>query len=84
MLVCNAPDKARELLDKWRPTIAADSAARVAGLARRDKAPDAFELEVRANYVLAREKVSESGRSRSGSGFGRLSADVANSGARPS
>ena len=32
--------------------------ARVAGLARRDKAPDAFELEVRANYVLAREKVT--------------------------
>lgn len=59
VLVCNAPGKARELLDKWLPTIAAESAARVAGLTRRDKAPDAFELEVRANYVLAREKVSE-------------------------
>lgn len=58
VLVCNAPDKARELLERWHPAIAADSAARVAGLARRDKAPDAFELEVRANYVLAREKVT--------------------------
>ena len=59
VLVCNAPERARELLDKWRPTIAADSVARVAGLARRDKAPDAFDLEVRANYVAAREKVTD-------------------------
>lgn len=59
VLVCNAPDKARELLERWRPSIAADSAVRVAGLARRDKAPDAFELEVRANYVLARGKVAD-------------------------
>lgn len=59
VLVCNAPDKARELLERWRPAIAAGSAVRVAGLARRDKAPDAFELEVRANYVLARGKVTD-------------------------
>ena len=59
VLVCNSPDKARELLGTWRPAIAPESAIRVAGLARRDKAPDAFELEVRANYVLAREKVAD-------------------------
>lgn len=59
VLVCNAPEKARELLDRWHPLIDPASAARVAGLARRDKAPDAFELEVRANYVLAREKVAD-------------------------
>lgn len=59
VLVCNAPERARELLDKWRPKIAPESAARVAGLIRRDAAPDAFELEIRANYVAAREKVIE-------------------------
>lgn len=59
VLVCNAPDKARELLDNWQPAISAESAVRVGGLIRRDQAPDAFELEVRGNYVLAREKVAE-------------------------
>lgn len=59
VLVCNAPDKARELLVNWRPRTSPESAARIAGLIRRDQAPDAFELEVRSNYVLAREKVSD-------------------------
>lgn len=59
VLVCNTPDKARELLANWRPIVSPESAIRVAGLIRRDKAPDAFELEVRANYVSAREKVAE-------------------------
>jgi len=59
VLVCNAPERARELLDHWRPVMEQDSGRRVAGLVRRDPAPDAFQLEVRADYVAAREKVIE-------------------------
>ena len=59
VLVCNAPERARELLDNWRPEVGPESGRRVAGLVRRDAAPDAFQLEVRADYVAAREKVIE-------------------------
>lgn len=59
VLVCNAPDRARELLDNWRPEMEPESGRRVAGLVRRDAAPDSFQLEVRADYVAAREKVIE-------------------------
>ncbi len=59
VLVCNAPDRARALLDNWRPEVEPESGRRVAGLVRRDAAPDAFQLEVRADYVAAREKMIE-------------------------
>lgn len=69
VLVCNAPDRARALLAEWRPNIGAESAARVAALIRRDRAPDAFELEVRSNYVLARGKVTDLAARAADQGF---------------
>lgn len=61
LLVCNRPDLAAELLDRWAPVLDADNLARLAALApARPAAPflaDPFALELHQPYLKAREEV---------------------------
>lgn len=61
LLVCNRPDLADDLLDRWAPVPESDSLARLAALApprRADvQAADPFALELHAPYLSARESV---------------------------
>ena len=59
VLVCNRPDLAVQLLDRWKPDVAADSAARVAALRPRPGGvpADPATLAGWAPYVAAREAV---------------------------
>ena len=62
LLVCNRPDLAAELLERWRPEPDADSLARLAAIVPNTPrpawlaAPSALELH--AAYVQARERVA--------------------------
>lgn len=62
LLVCNRPDLAAELLDRWAPTPDPDKLARLAAIVPATTAPpwlaDPFALELHAAYVHAREGVS--------------------------
>ncbi|ATE62536.1 beta-N-acetylhexosaminidase [Thauera sinica] len=62
LLVCNRPDLAAELLDRWAPGPDGESRARLAAIApRASRAPwlaDPFALELHAPYVEARDKVA--------------------------
>ncbi|MDO9597485.1 MAG: beta-N-acetylhexosaminidase [Azoarcus sp.] len=61
LLVCNRPDLAAELLDRWAPLPDAESLARLAAvLPSRPRAPhlaDSFALELHSPYLTAREQV---------------------------
>lgn len=58
VLVCNRPDLAADLLDRWVPAPDAVSLGRLASLAMpRGERPDAFALELHAPYLSAREQV---------------------------
>lgn len=59
VLVCNRPDLAVQLLDRWQPAVAADSAARVAALRPRvaGAVPSRDDLIGWAPYLVAREAV---------------------------
>lgn len=61
LLVCNRPDLAAELLDRWAPVPDADSLARLAAVVPSTPRPahlaDAFALELHAPYQRAREQV---------------------------
>ncbi|ENO92160.1 MULTISPECIES: beta-N-acetylhexosaminidase [unclassified Thauera] len=58
LLVCNRPDLAAELLDRWAPVADADSLARLAAIGPGTTRPawvvDPFALELHAPYVQAR------------------------------
>jgi len=59
VLVCNRPDLAVQLIDRWRPEVSADSAARVAALRPRPGTmpADPETLAGWAPYVAARDSV---------------------------
>ena len=59
VLVCNRPDLAVQLIDRWRPEVSADSAARVAALRPRPGTmpADPATLAGWAPYVAARDSV---------------------------
>lgn len=62
LLVCNRPDLAAELLERWRPEPDADSLARLAAIVPNIPRPawlaDPSALELHAAYVQARERVA--------------------------
>jgi beta-N-acetylhexosaminidase len=58
VLVCNRPDLAAELLDRWAPVIAPESRARIEALKARPKCTDPFALELRPDYQQARALVA--------------------------
>ncbi len=58
VLVCNQPERADELVGRWRPDVAATSAARIAALRGRARFVDAFELELAEPYHHARAQVA--------------------------
>ena len=58
VLVCNRPDLAVELLDRWAPEVPAELGARIAGLRARPQHADPFALELAANYQQARAVVT--------------------------
>ena len=60
LLVCNRPELADDLLDRWAPVPEAASLARLAALAPQRRAgahADPFALELHAPYLSARESV---------------------------
>jgi beta-N-acetylhexosaminidase len=61
LLVCNRPDLAAELLDRWAPAPDSESLARIAALApvrlRLTQPTDPFALEVHGPYLAARTLV---------------------------
>lgn len=57
VLVCNRPDLAADLLDRWAPEPAPESRARIAALAPRPQWDDAFALELNPVYQQARAVV---------------------------
>ena len=61
LLVCNRPDLAAELLDRWAPEPDPDNLARLAAIVPSAPQPawlaDHFALELHAAYVQARERV---------------------------
>lgn len=62
VLVCNRPDLAAELLDRWAPQIDAASRARVAALKARRRHADPYALELDPAYQQARARVLALGR----------------------
>lgn len=58
VLVCNRPDLAADLLDRWAPEIAEDSARRIQALASRRPFADPYALELHTAYVEARAVVT--------------------------
>lgn len=59
VLVCNRPDLADELLDRWTPAYGEAGRARVAVLRGQARHDDPFALELAPRYVRAREVVCE-------------------------
>ncbi len=59
VLVCNRPDLAEELLDRWAPEVPPESSARIAALSARSAVPDPFALELHPVYQQARAAVAE-------------------------
>ncbi|HJV26407.1 MAG TPA: beta-N-acetylhexosaminidase [Aromatoleum sp.] len=59
VLVCNRPDMAADLLDRWAPEVSAESRARIASLRGRPQCSDPFELELRQDYQVARATVAD-------------------------
>lgn len=57
VLVCNRPDLASDLLDRWAPRISDDSRRRIASLAARPRFSDPFALELSPVYREARASV---------------------------
>ena len=61
ILVCNRPDLAADLLDRWAPVPNPESLARIAALAparlRTSRPTDPFALEVHGPYLAARTQV---------------------------
>ena len=62
LLVCNRPDLAAELLDRWAPVPDADNLARLAAIVPTAAQPawlaDPFALELHPAYVQARDRVA--------------------------
>ena len=54
VLVCNRPDLAAELLDRWAPEIGTESRARIEALRARPQCTDPFALELHPVYQQAR------------------------------
>ncbi|NMG44197.1 beta-N-acetylhexosaminidase [Aromatoleum toluvorans] len=59
VLVCNRPDLAADLLDRWVPDVQPESRARIEALRARPQFPDAFALELSPVYQQARGIVAE-------------------------
>jgi beta-N-acetylhexosaminidase len=57
VLVCNRPDLAAELLDRWAPHVDEASRARIAALKARPRHVDPFALELDPAYQQARARV---------------------------
>ena len=58
VLVCNRPDLAEYLLDRWAPEVSTESRARIAGLQARRRIEDPFALELSERYRAARATVT--------------------------
>ena len=62
LLVCNRPDLAAELLDRWAPMLDVENLRRLAAVVPPAEAPawlaDPFALELSAAYLQARERVA--------------------------
>ena len=59
VLVCNRPDLAADLLDRWAPIVRDETRSRIAGLKARAKFADPFALELSEPYRAAREAVRQ-------------------------
>lgn len=59
VLVCNRPDLAADLLDRWAPVVSDEIRARIARLRPRARPADPFALELSAPYREARERVRQ-------------------------
>lgn len=58
VLVCNRPDLAADLLDRWVPEVGAESRARIEALRSRPQCVDPFALELHPIYQQARAVVA--------------------------
>lgn len=58
VLVCNRPDLAADLLDRWKPEVGADSQTRIQALRARPRCTDVATLEQHPIYQQARAVVS--------------------------
>ncbi|MCC4117815.1 beta-N-acetylhexosaminidase [Aromatoleum toluclasticum] len=58
VLVCNRPDLAADLLDRWVPEVQPESRARIAALHARPQFGDSFALELSPVYQQARGTVA--------------------------
>ncbi len=58
VLVCNRPDLVVELLDRWAPTVADESRARILALRATARHGDLFDLELHPAYREARAAVA--------------------------
>lgn len=59
VLVCNRPDLAADLLDRWAPIVHDETRTRIAGLKARARFADPFALELSEPYRAAREAVRQ-------------------------
>lgn len=59
VLVCNRPDLAEDLLQRWKPDFPVRSAERIAALRPRREGRDAFALAVDPHFVAAQRAVHE-------------------------
>lgn len=59
VLICNRPDLAADLLDRWVPVVSDATRARIAGLRPRPRFADLFALELSEPYRDAREAVRQ-------------------------
>jgi len=58
VLVCNRPDLAADLLDRWAPLVTVESRARIMALKPRAQCPDPLALELHPGYQQARATVA--------------------------
>ncbi|NMG74027.1 beta-N-acetylhexosaminidase [Aromatoleum diolicum] len=58
VLVCNRPDLAADLLDRWAPVIPPESRARIEALRSRAQCKDPFALELHPTYRQARSALA--------------------------
>jgi len=61
VLVCNRPDLAVELLDRWAPEVSSERSARIEGLRSRPQCVDPFALELHPAYQQARLALAKIG-----------------------
>jgi len=61
VLVCNRPDFAEDLLDRWAPQVSPESRARIEALASHPQCADPLALELHPAYQQARATVAEIG-----------------------